>query len=776
MTPVTLLKDGHVLGNNSPKWRKRLRLFGKGLSVVTFAAGMWVWFGPLPDQVMTPKTENVQVFTDRLGKPLDGLRPAQRQSVKTAGLSRGPSLAARASRLSAATIAAEDQRFRSHPGIDPIAISRAFLADVRALDIVQGGSTLTQQLVKLRTTSGTSTSSKATQAIYAIRIDRRLSKDQLLSAYLAEAPYGGRVTGAEAAAMRYFGVTTSALTWSQAAYLAALPQRPTAFNPLRNKRAAIERRNWVLRRLRESGTISRAEFDAALSEPITLVESQASPLALHYIDFLESQSTLRLPVGQRNYVQAIDNVTAVRTTLDGSLQADIEGIAHRNREELRSKDAANVSIVVLDNATGAVRAWEGSGNYFAAETGGMINGPLVPRQTGSTVKPFIYALAFHKGMSPGDLVEDTPLRMSSGTGTFAPQNYDQKFHGIISARVALASSINVPAVKLLRELGPASLEKEFSAQSIELARPANEYGLSLALGTGEVPLLDMTRAYASFARGGRALAASFVEPALPQTGGNQVVDEVSAFLVTDVLADNEARSLSFGRNSVLKFPFPVAAKTGTSQDFHDNWVIGYTKEFTVGVWVGNFDRTPLKGATGVSGAGPIFQSAMIAAHDRLTPGSGNDVGRASGGEYVYGPAAALLGQIPKGLTRISFCKNVRCSSVRADWSRQGATVFAGTQRPTSVETVGVETIGVESDITLRLVEPSADATYIIDETRPRDIQQLPLSASGVKGKRIFTVDGVATGQFWPLVAGRHKACVTDSASPTKPVCQDFTVR
>ncbi len=739
--------------------------------------GLWVWFGPVPHRVLTPLSEDLQVFTDRNGKPLDGL-PLARRAALTKTNSRGPSLAARAERLATATVAAEDQRFFGHIGVDPIAIGRAFVADVRAGSVVQGGSTLTQQLVKVRTRSDRSALAKIKQAVYAVRIERRLSKDQILSAYLAEAPYGGRIVGAEAASLRYFNVTAAELTWPQAAYLAALPQRPTRFNPLSNPKAALNRRNWILRRLKESRVITAGELKTFIASPVELFDARTPSLAPHYIDFLKTQKNLK-------------TVKTVRTTLDAKLQADIEGIARRNRDELRSKNAANVAIVVLDNETGAVRAWEGSGDYFASQTGGMIDGPLVPRQTGSTIKPFIYALAYQDGMSPGDLVEDTPLRMSSGKGAFIPQNYDKTFRGIITGRVALGSSVNVPAVKLLRDLGLDRLEAELRAHRIVLAHPAEEYGLSMALGTGEISLLDLTRAYASFARGGRTLNATFTEPAKPQTGGAQVVDEVSAFLVTDVLADNEARASSFGRSSVLKFPYPVAAKTGTSQDFHDNWVVGYTKEFTVGVWVGNFDRTPLKGATGVSGAGPVFQSVMIAAHDRLAP----DVG-ANGSDSIDGPAAAMLGEIPASLKRASFCLNTKCTKQREDWIRSGSARFTGAQRPTppgpeqaAADVSGSDASanpdfldpatknpGVAAAIALRLVEPSPGAIYVIDATRPLDSQKLPLSATGAKGNVSFTVDGSSAEPLWGLIPGKHEACVIDDAALQRPVCHRFTVR
>jgi penicillin-binding protein 1C len=777
--------------------RKRLRrLLRVAITCVVFVM-VWAWFGPVPSNIRNAARSNQLVFLDRNGKQLE--QGAPRPSVRGG---RGPSLASRAEKLVAATVIAEDERFFGHIGIDPIALGRAAIADVKARRIVQGGSTLTQQLVKVRMGGGSGLFAKGQQAVYAMRLERELSKDQILSAYLAEAPYGGRIVGAEAAAFRYFNVTVAELSWQEAAYLAALPQRPTRFNPMRDPKAAINRRNWILRRLRDRKTITAQQYQRAIKTPPGVRPSGTAVLAPHLIEYLKQQQGVSKP--EVLLPKDAKSKTRFRTTIDSDLQRDIEGIARANRRELRGKNAANVAVVVLDNETGAVRAWEGSGDYFAFDTGGMINGPVIARQTGSTIKPLIYALGFDAGMSPGDLVEDTPLRMSSGSGAFVPLNYDRKFRGIISARTALGSSINVPAVRLLRKVGIAKLVEELQGHGISLDRPASEYGLSLALGAGEMSLLDVTRAYASFARGGRVLQAQFYEPAARQLEGERVVSETAAFLVTDVLADNDARAPSFGRNSVLKFPFPVAAKTGTSQNFRDNWVIGYTKDFTVGVWVGNFDRTALEGATGVSGAGPIFQSVMLAAKDRLTPNRDINQG-------PNGPGAALLGSVPSSLERRDFCMDVQCDSVTQDWARRGSSNGAPLRGASSSGTPsrgtpssGASSSGAPSseaakpspqadslgvDVTpnsgssrpqlavgLRLVEPSINSVYVIDSTVPEATQRLPLLATGGRGNVRFTVDGKATERFWALVPGRHIACAIDDADPGKPSCNPFTVR
>lgn len=655
------------------------RLLRWSLPVVVLF-GLWVYFGSLPNAVRSARIAEASGFADRFGTPLDsassapsGLSAAASSAASSgvsaalsqpsgifAGLTgaakpgnrSGPTLAQRADRLAAATVMAEDERFFGHLGVDPISLGRALLADVRALRVVQGGSTISQQLVKLRLggvgPEGSGLGDKGRQALYAIRLERRLSKDEILSAYLTEAPYGGRVIGAEAASRQYFGVSASQLSWAQAAYLAALPQRPTAFNPKRDRSRAITRQRWILDRLHADKRIDTPTWLRARKASLAFAATVDSDLSIapHFIELLLGKTPAGATATSRSLrasgprVKVISEKaspapgtattsktaktaassgtgTLIRTTIDARLQRDVVGIARHNREVLRKRKAANVSVLVIDNATGAIRAWEGSGDYFAAATGGAINGPVIPRQIGSTIKPFIYAQSFDTGTSPGDLVDDTPLRMSSASGVFAPQNYDHRFRGPLSARVALGSSINVPAVRVLRDVGVRSVGNELAAAGITLPAPAASYGLSLGLGATEISLLDLTYAYAAFAREGKSLHPVVLEPAVQQVDGAQVVSAESAFLVTDVLADNVARTPAFGRASVLKLPFPASVKTGTSQDFHDNWVIGYTRDFTVGVWVGNFDRTPLAGATGVSGAGPVFNATMQAACQRL---------------------------------------------------------------------------------------------------------------------------------------------------------------
>ncbi len=710
--------------------RRRTKVLA-GSFVVVGAFGLWARLGGLPVAITQPKTISAPTFLASDGSPLDAA--ATRALAASKGQSsgvRGPSLAQQARRLAEATKAAEDRRFTSHVGVDPIAVVRAIGADIRARRVVQGGSTITQQLVKLRagaSADGRGVTSKFRQAVYALRLEHRMTKDQILSAYLSEAPYGGRMIGAEAAAEGYFGTSASQLSWAQAAYLAALPQRPTAFNPRRDQKAARNRQVWILRRLRKTGAITEAELKTSLTESLNLVPDAFDPQAPHFTEMLAKQMK--------------STGTPIRTTLNASLQRDVVGIARQQRRELRKNHAANVAVVVIDNRTGAVRAWEGSGDYFDADHGGMLNGPMLTRQVGSTIKPFIYAGAFDAGSAPGDLIDDTPFETMADGKNFQPQNYDHKFRGPIPMREALASSVNIPAVRLLADQTPRVLMDRLARAGIKLPFGPQHYGLALGLGTAEISLLDLTKAYASFARGGLSLDATFVEPAKVQTSGRRVASESAAFLVSDVLSDNEARATAFGRRSALKFTFPVAAKTGTSQNFHDNWVVGFTADFTVGVWVGNFDRTPLAGATGVTGAGPVFHAVMLAAHRYLTPNSG------------LSPDATLLSSVPDDLVAVP-----NGSRTEYEW-------LVPRKKVESKPALGGQ---------LRLVEPVDGGKYLLDESRPGDAQSLPLRASGGSAPYAFTVDGDPfTGSSWALEAGRHEVCVRDRAGAER--CSQFSV-
>ncbi len=350
----------------------------------------------------------------------------------------------------------------------------------------------------------------------------------------------------------------------------------------------------------------------------------------------------------------------------------MQGIIERERAALDKAGAHNVAVVVLDNATGGWLAWEGSGNYQDQEHGGAINGALTPRQPGSALKPFTYALAFEDGRDPSSVLADVPSHFPTAEPgvLYSPRNYDGRFRGPLRARVALAGSENVPAVALLSDLGvPALVRFLRHAGFSTFDKTASHYGLGLTLGNAEVRLDELVGAYAAFARGGvwirpHAIVIGVVdERARSVSARCALVSERTAFWITDVLSDPEARAYAFGRGGSLEFPFPVAVKTGTSQAYRDNWTIGYTREVTVGVWVGNFDREPLRSSSGVAGAGPIFHSVMMAAVQRLR-------GHVTIDDQPLMPA-------PAGVTRARICA---LSGMRAnEWCPMQATEWVAAE-------------------------------------------------------------------------------------------------
>lgn len=767
--------------------RRRVRraIVVAGVLVVTASV---IRLGPVPASVRGPA--GAIAVVDRNGVPLDAVsaRVLSRRSLNPTAMDPGRSpstlvaLSRHAPRLAAATLAAEDERFESHVGVDLIAVGRAVIADVRARSVVQGGSTITQQLVKVRRTAsrggltGRGIGEKAREALYAVRLEHRYSKDEILSAFLAEAPYGGAVVGADVAANRYFGMSPSQLSWAQAAYLAALPQRPSRFDPQRNPSAAVGRQRWILRRLRNANVISAAEEREARREPITISPSRPTPIAPHLVRGIRDGSICgAVPCNStRTDGSGGPGDGRIMTTIDAALQADVAGIAAHQRKLLATYGAANISVVVLDNATGAIRAYEGSGGWsgaVAADRGGMIDGVRRPRQTGSVIKAFVFALAFDEGAGPGDLIDDAPYVATGASREFRPRNYDKRFRGELTLREALAQSVNVPAVRVLAAHGPDDLAALLRRSGITL--PDSTYGLSMALGAAEVDLLHLTAAYASFARGGRSVRPVIMEPAGIQSG-ERVVSRQAAYLVTDVLSDNDARSPAFGRSSALRFDFPVSAKTGTSSDFHDNWVIGSSGRVTVGVWVGNFDRTPLRRASGVTGAGPVFRAVMLAADERLRKD----------------PNRPLLGDVPDGLERTVVCRRSTCEDRVDEWVRSGEGARPGSEvavavspaaRPgaplSAAPPVAPSVPGsVEKAKATRLsvLSPSGRGEYIIDRSKSL-AQELSLQAIGGSPPYAFTVNSTAVpGGWWRPRVGRHEACVIDAAGAR--ACQRFSVR
>ena len=803
--PLTLLRRAWA------RWGTRRALAGTTVAIV--AAGAWVRLGPLPAGLLdeAAAVRSTTVF-DRNGEVLYearsdlGTREARLQADRLP-----PALVA-------ATLAAEDHRFRSHVGIDPIAMARAAWRNVTALDRVEGGSTLTQQVAKLllerRALLATGRPrqrgwrAKIEEGVVALRLEHRLSKPEILALYLNLAPYGNQIAGAERASRAYFGAPASILTPAQAAFIAALPQRPSRFNPWRNLPQATARQRAVLARMERRGFVTAAVAAEARTERLRLVEESSRFLAPHFVGMVLADLPDPKPA-------------RLVTTLDAELQRTIEGIVRSNRALLERHGAKNVAIVVLDNATSQWLAWEGSGNYADNDRGGAINGPTALRQPGSALKPFTYALAFESGETPATVLADIPSTFPTAEDgvVYTPRNYDGRFRGPLLARSALAGSINVPAVSLASELGvPNVLRFLRRAGFTTFDRTGAHYGLGVTLGNAEVRLDELTAAYAAFARGGEwRPARARLEPEPDPVDPVQLVSPRTAYWITDILADDEARAFIFGRGSQLEFPFPVAVKTGTSQAYHDNWTVGSSRHVTVGVWVGNFDRTPLIGSSGVTGAGPIFQAVMLAAEARVAGSIAGDhrtgiVDEPAG--LVDTPICALSGmrahdacpikrrerlpvdapQAVPGAAPCSWHHATEDGTVVTIWpdryrgwadaaglrsplERRAEARVAATLRSGRVDRPAAAAPATHASHGLHVTNPAEGTVFLIDPTLRAEFQALPLRASGATGERVtWSINGRAIGSAsadgslpWPLERGRHVALVRDGRGRTAEV-------
>ncbi len=494
-------------------------------------------------------------------------------------------------------LAAEDKRFFEHGGVDLKASARALWQNINAGRVVSGASTITQQLVNAISPKERNLKGKIKEAYSAAMLEREMSKEEILQAYLNTVNFGGNIYGVGAAALVYFDTNAASLSLSQSAFLAGLIKSPTRYNPLKNLPEAVKRRGEVLKRMLENGFINEELYKLALEENITISKQDKKFTAPHYGLFVADKAG-----GKFAFIQS---------TIDGKIQGYIEGILPGYIKALSANNVTNAAAVVVDNKTGEVLAMAGSADYFDEKNSGQVNGALSLRQPGSALKPFVYGAAFEEGFLPSDKVEDSDKFFQ---GSFRPKNYDEDYHGTPTMREALACSYNIPAVQVAGEVGAFKvLEVLKRAGFSDLDKSADFYGLGIALGNGEVNLLELANAYRALANNGvwRPMIYA-LNPQIKQEGrAVRVFSGETAFMITDILSDNNARAAGFGLNSPLNLPFDFAAKTGTSKDYKDNWAAGYGRRFTVAVWVGNFDASPMRRISGITGAAPILRDIAL---------------------------------------------------------------------------------------------------------------------------------------------------------------------
>lgn len=585
------------------RWRRLVWRAGVAVLAVTSAVAAWIAL-PLPRSLLDRPAAPTLRLLDRSGAALRTTRTGQGALQQWIPLSEmDPSLLV-------AFVAAEDRRFYGHPGVDAKALGRALLANGRAGSVVSGASTITMQLARLLRSVPRSLPGKVAQALWALRLDAHLSKQVILEQYLNRVPLGQGAIGVEEAAALYFGTSARDLSTGQAALLAGLAGAPSRDNPLVSRARAEARRATVLTRMRRAGSVSTAEEEQARLEPPVIAAARGAFVAPHYTTALLSRLERLgiVPAG------------AVRTQLDLPLQEALEAEVRHTVQTMRTQGVKHAAAVVLDNSTGGILAWVGSPDFFEPKTG-QVDMVISPRQPGSALKPFLYGLAFDRGYTPASVLPDIATVYQTGTGPYAPRNYDRRFHGPVRAREALGSSFNLPAVELANRLGPAELLLTLQRAGFSsLDRDATHYGLGLALGNGDVTLLELANGYRAVAGGGVWKPVRWLEDEAPAVEARRVMSEGSAALVLDILADPVARIPGFGPVTPLEFPFPAAAKTGTSRHFTDNWAVAVTGGFTVAVWVGNFDGRPMEGVSGVAGAGPLLHRATLLTARRHAPG------------------------------------------------------------------------------------------------------------------------------------------------------------
>jgi len=564
--------------------------------------------------------------------------------------------------LVAATLATEDKEFYDHPGFDPMAIVRAFWQNLNSKETISGASTITQQLTRTMFLSAEERAQrsymrKLREAILAAEVTRRYTKNEILEIYLNENYYGNMAYGVEAAAQTYFDISAKELDLGQAAFLAGLPQLPSVYDVYTNRQATLERQQTVLLLMFQASQEQGCIYVGNSPQPVCVEAGEAALAAgaFESYEFSPPLVQMRYPHWV-NYVRSIlealyDPQTIYRsgftvyTTLDPDLQDIAQEVVKEQVDSLADKHVTNGALVIIRPGTGEILAMVGSADFDNEEIDGQVNMAVSPRQPGSAIKPITYVAAFEKGWTPATLIWDVLSEFPpSGDPNdprppYVPVNYDGRYHGPMLARSALANSINMAAVKALNYVGiydnPATPEEDgliAMAKRLGITTLTREdYGLSLTLGGGDVSLLELSGAFAVFANGGRKVpptAILRIEDHLEeivyqyeQPPGDQVLRAEHAFLISSILSDNVARTPMFGANSPLNLPFPVAAKTGTTNDFRDNWAIGYTSDVVVGTWVGNADYTPMQGTSGLTGAAPIWNSVMQTAVQHLTGGN-----------------------------------------------------------------------------------------------------------------------------------------------------------
>lgn len=538
-----------------------------------------------------------------------------------------------------AVIVAEDKYFYQHPGFSIPAIVAAFVANLREGDLVYGGSTITQQLVKNSLlTPQKSFMRKYQELVLAQELERRYSKDEILEMYLNSVYFGEGAFGIDSAADVYFGTTAQELNVAQASMLAGLLTAPSFYSPLSgDEEKGKERQDYVLSQMLEEGYITEKEYESAKSFSLSYAEQdQTDTTVAPHFALMVRDELIRL-YGEERIARS---GFTIHTTLDKDWQIYAQETLEEHIASLASAGAGNGAVVVIDPENGEVRVLVGSKNWFDEEVG-KVNMATTARQSGSSFKPIVYATGFEeRTLTPATILHDRPTTFPGG---YRPKNYDKRFRGNVTVRRALANSLNVPAVEALEKIGLSDALSMAKRLGISTLGEESDYGLSLVLGTGSVPLIELTNVYSSFANNGEQYPPTFITKIEDKHGEvvytykpepNKVLDPTVTFLVSSILSDARARAETFG--NALTIPRVAAVKTGTTEDYRDALTIGYTPQLVVGVWIGNNDNTPMNEVAGSLGAAPVWRDLMQ--------------------QYLAGEPEMEFA-IPEGITQATICRH-----------------------------------------------------------------------------------------------------------------------
>jgi penicillin-binding protein 1C len=577
------------------------------------------YLAPIRAKDLVQETLAVE-FSDRHGLPLGTLLSRDREHTAVIPLKQV------SPHFIHAILAAEDGRFYDHGALEMKAIARSLIQAIQAKQIVSGASTITMQLARMLDSTPRTLSAKLKEIWLSWRIAAGMSKDEILLAYINRLPMGGNIYGVEAASRVYFGISASDLNLAQATLLASIPNNPSYLNPYDYWEALKKRQKYVLDRLVEDEYITTRIRDRTYEEIVALQSRQQGIIAApHFLFWIAD----RLPK---------EHPAQIQTTIDRSLQQFVEAQVKDIVRSLASHNVHQAAAIAINNHTGEVLAYVGSTNYFSEEQLGRNDGVQALRQPGSTLKPFLYQLALEKRLiRPNTVLADVPTHYAiPGAKLYSPSDYTETFQGPVRIRIALANSLNVPAVKVLEKVGVATFLERLHQLGFEnLKQDPEYYGLGLTLGSGEVSLWELARAYYQLSVSGVQEFRS-VGWTLPNLGVQEFNSKYSSLsslsprlplssspetwsLITHILSDRYARAKSFGVDSVLNLPFPAAVKTGTSSNFRDTWTVGFTSDYTVATWVGNFDGEPMQQVSGVTGAAPLWNRIMLHLHEHREP-------------------------------------------------------------------------------------------------------------------------------------------------------------